>query len=73
MSTVTGTTSNAFSYEGDYAVGARGRVTWTATYRNKEGEFFGMRNGQLEQMQDVSASDVDEAVKAAIELRWAGM
>lgn len=72
MSSVTGTTSNAFSYEGDYAVGARGRVTWTATYR-KEGAFFGMRNGQLEQMQDVSASDVDTAVKTAIELRWAGM
>ena len=72
MSSVTGTTPNAFSYEGDYAIGARGRVTWTATYR-KDGAFFGMRNGQLEQMQDVSASDVDTAVKAAIELRWVGM
>ncbi|MDQ6647241.1 MAG: TonB-dependent receptor [Pseudomonadota bacterium] len=72
MSSVTGTTTNAFSYEGDYAVGARGRVTWSATYR-KEGAFFGMRNGQLEQMQDASSEDVDLAVKEAIELRWAGM
>lgn len=73
MSSVSGTTSNAFSYEGEYAAGARGRVTWSATYRDKDGAFFGMRNGQLEQMEDISASDMDAAVRAAIELRWAGM
>lgn len=69
MSHVSGKTRNAFTYEGDYERGSRGRVQWSATYR-KEGSFYGMRNGHLEQMQDVPDADLDAVVKRAIENRW---
>lgn len=71
MTTVSGMTSNAVSYEGHYEQGTRGRVIWSATFR-KGGDFCGMRNGQLEQMQDASPEDLDAAVKAAIDQRWVG-
>lgn len=71
MTAVSGKTSNAVLYEGNYELGTRGRVIWTATFR-KSGDFCGMRNGQLEQMQDASPTDLDVAVKAAIDQRWTG-
>lgn len=69
MSTVTGKTNNAFTYEGDYELNIRGRVDWTATYR-KDGAFHGMRNGRLENMADVTPTDCDVAVRNAIERKW---
>lgn len=69
MSHVSGKTRNGFTYEGDYERGSRGRVPWRATYR-KDDSFFGMRNGQLEQMQDVLDDALDAAVKRAIEDKW---
>ena len=69
MSNVTGKTRNAFTYEGDYEVGSRGRLDWTATYR-KDGAFYGMRNGRLENMAEVLPADCDAAVRQAIESKW---
>jgi hypothetical protein len=69
MSHVSGNTRNAFSYEGDYERGSHGRIRWNATYR-KDGSFYGMRNGQLEQMQDVLDDAADAVVKRAIEDKW---
>jgi hypothetical protein len=71
MTAISGTTSNAISYEGNYEMGTRGRVIWTVTFR-KGSDFCGMRNGQLEHMQDMSPLDLDIAVKAAVDQRWTG-
>lgn len=69
MTHVSGKTKNGFSYEGDYEPAGTGRVQWNATYR-RDGDFAGIRHGQLRDMQDLPAAAVDDAVKAGIESAW---
>ena len=70
MTTVSGKTTNGFTYEGDYEHANSGRVTWTATYR-RSGVLFGMRHGRINELQGVPVPEVDTAVKDDIELTWA--
>ncbi|WP_266157472.1 TonB-dependent receptor [Dyella silvatica] len=69
MTSISGKTSNGFTYEGDYEQARSGRVTWTATYR-RGGDFFGMRHGHINELLDVSLAEVDAAVKSDIESTW---
>jgi hypothetical protein len=69
MTSVSGKTSNGFTYEGDYEHAKSGRVTWTATYR-RGGDFFGMRHGRIHELLDVPPAEVDAAVKIDIESTW---
>ncbi len=69
MTTVSGMTTNGFTYEGDYEHANSGRVTWTATYR-RGGIFFGMRHGRIYELLGVPMTEVDTAVKDDIEFTW---
>lgn len=69
MTSVSGKTTNGFTYEGDYEHATSGRVTWTATYR-RSGDFFGMRHGRINELLDRPLAEVDAAVKADIESTW---
>lgn len=69
MTSISGKTSNGFTFEGDYERGSSGRVTWTATYR-RSGSFHGMRHGQLNGLSSVPLDDLDLAVKGDIESTW---
>lgn len=69
MGTVSGKTSNAFTYEAEYHPASAGRVRWSATFRHK-GDYAGMRHGCLHDMRDVDTASVDEAIKLDIESTW---
>ncbi|TAL84695.1 MAG: TonB-dependent receptor [Rhodanobacter sp.] len=69
MTNISGTTSNGFSYEGDYQLPGAGRVHWSVTFRH-DGDFAGMRHGSLHSMQEVDAAGLEEAVKQDIESVW---
>lgn len=69
MTSVSGTTKNGFTYEGDYEQASSDRVTWTATYR-RGGHFYGMRHGRINELTGVSVAEVDDAVKDDIESTW---
>lgn len=69
MAHVSGKTKNGFTYEGDYEPAGAGRVQWNATYR-RDGDFAGIRHGQLRGMQDLVATETDDAVKVDIESIW---
>ncbi len=69
MAHVAGTTSNGFTFEGDYQLPGGGRVHWSVTFRH-DGDFAGMRHGTLHGMQDIDAVELEEAVKQDIESVW---
>ena len=69
MTSVSGKTSNGFTYEGEYEHGRLGHVIWTATYR-RNGDYFGMRHGRTSALVDTPAVEVDAAVKNDIESTW---
>jgi hypothetical protein len=69
MTSVSGKTTNGFTYEADYEHANSDRVTWTATYR-RSGVFFGMRHGRINELLGVPNGEVDEAVKDDVELAW---
>lgn len=69
MAHVSGKTKNGFTYEGDYESAGAGRVQWNATYR-RDGDFAGIRHGQLRGLQDLAATETDDAVKVDIESIW---
>ncbi|MHA6203525.1 TonB-dependent receptor [Dyella soli] len=69
MTSISGKTTNGFTYEGDYEHASADRVTWAATYR-RSGVFFGMRHGRINELMGVPAGEVNEAVQDDIELAW---
>ncbi len=69
MVSVSGKTSNGFTYEADYQPPSAGRVHWTATFRHN-GDYAGMRHGSVHQMADVPPAGIDEAVMRHIESTW---
>jgi hypothetical protein len=69
MTTVTGKTTNGFTYEGDYQHASSDRVTWTAIFR-RSGVFFGMRHGRISELTGVPAGEISEAVQDDIEFVW---
>ncbi|MDE1893348.1 MAG: TonB-dependent receptor [Pseudomonadota bacterium] len=69
MADIAGTTSNGFTYEGDYQPPSAGRVHWSMTFRF-DGDYAGMRHGCVHGMQDVPAAALEEAVKRDIEQVW---
>jgi hypothetical protein len=69
MTSISGKTTNGFTYEGDYELAKSGRVTWTATYR-RGGDFFGMRHGCINELPQARFAEVDVAVKDDIESTW---
>lgn len=69
MTSISGKTTNGFTYEGDYEHASADRVTWAASYR-RSGIFFGMRHGRINELLGVPAGEVDEAVQDDIELTW---
>jgi hypothetical protein len=69
MSSISGKTSNGFTYEGDHHPASAGRVNWTATFR-RNGDFAGMRHGLVHDMLGVPEAEVDAAVKIDIESTW---
>src|SRR3546814_15859655 len=66
MTTVSGTTKNGFTYEGDYELASAGRVIWTATFR-RDGDYAGMRHGRMFDMQGVAPEALDDLVKVDIQ------
>ena len=69
MTSISGKTTNGFTYEGDYERPNPDRVTWSATYR-RSGVFFGMRHGRINELRGVSDGEIDEAVQDDIEFAW---
>ncbi|SFS00227.1 hypothetical protein SAMN05216570_1410 [Dyella sp. OK004] len=69
MTSISGKTTNGFTYEGDYEHTGADRVTWAATYR-RSGIFFGMRHGRINELLGVPAGEVNEAVQDDIEFAW---
>ncbi len=69
MADISGTTSNGFSYEGEYQLPSAGRVHWSVTFRH-DGDFAGMRHGCVHGMQDMDAAGLEHAVKRDIESTW---
>lgn len=69
ITTLSGTTRNGFTYEGDYESASGGRILWNATFRH-EGNYAGMRHGHLHDMQGVVAATANDLVKASIESTW---
>jgi len=69
MTSISGKTTNGFTYEGDYERSNPDRVTWTATYR-RSGVFFGMRHGRINELLGVPVGEINEAVQDDIEFAW---
>ena len=69
MASVTGKTSNGYTYEADYEPAGAGWVNWTATFR-RDGDFAGMRHGRLRGLGELPPASVDVAVKGDIETIW---
>lgn len=69
MTNISGTTKNGFTYEGEYELTRMDRVRWSATYR-REGIFFGMRHGGINELSGVSPREVQQAVMDDIEFVW---
>ena len=69
MTSVSGKTTNGFTYEGEYEHSNSDRVMWTATYR-RSGVFFGMRHGRISELLGVPIVEIAEAVKDDIEFTW---
>ena len=69
MTIISGKTTNGFTYEGAYELTRVDRVRWSATYR-RDGIFFGMRHGGINELLDVSPEDVQQAVMDDIEHVW---
>lgn len=69
MASVSGKTTNGYTYEGEYQQAHADRITWAATYRLR-GIFFGMRHGRINELLGIPADEVDDVVKDAIELTW---
>lgn len=69
MTSISGTTSNGYTYEGDYEQANADRINWTATYRLR-GIFFGMRHGRINELLDIPAEEFGDVVKDAIDLTW---
>ncbi len=69
MTSISGKTTNGFTYEGDYEHASEDRVTWAATYR-RSGVFFGMRHGRINELLGFSPGEVNEAVQDDIEFAW---
>lgn len=69
MTSVSGKTKNGFTYEGDYEHANSDRVTWSATYR-RDGHFYGMRHGRVNELMGVPTLEINDAVKDDIEATW---
>ncbi|MGO4502942.1 MULTISPECIES: TonB-dependent receptor [unclassified Dyella] len=69
MTSISGKTTNGFTYEGDYEHANPDRVTWTAIFR-RSGVFFGMRHGRVSELTGVPAGEISEAVQDDIEFVW---
>jgi hypothetical protein len=69
MTSISGKTTNGFTYEGDYEHASPDRVTWTAIFR-RSGVFFGMRHGRVNELTGVPAGEISEAVQDDIEFVW---
>ncbi|MDR3446691.1 TonB-dependent receptor [Dyella sp.] len=69
MTSISGKTTNGFTYEGDYERPSADRATWAATYR-RSGVFFGMRHGRINELLGVPDGEVNEAVQDDIEFAW---
>lgn len=71
MARISGKTNNGFTYEGEYEHANADRVKWSATYR-RDGIFFGMRHGRIDELQGVTPEEVQEAVMDGIVFAWIG-
>lgn len=69
MTNISGKTTNGFMYEGEYELTRADRVRWSATYR-RDGIFFGMRHGEINELSGVSPKEVQQAVMDDIEFVW---
>jgi hypothetical protein len=69
MTSVSGKTTNGFTYEGEYDHANVDRITWSATYR-RNGLFFGMRHGRINELLGIPVEEVDDVVRDDIELTW---
>jgi hypothetical protein len=69
MTNISGKTTNGFTYDGDYELTRLDRVRWSATYR-RDGIFFGMRHGGINELLGASLNELREAVMEDIELVW---
>ncbi|MDR3446718.1 MULTISPECIES: TonB-dependent receptor [Dyella] len=69
MTSISGKTTNGFTYEGDYEYANSDRVRWTAIFR-RSGVFFGMRHGRINELNGATTGEVNEAVQDDIELVW---
>jgi hypothetical protein len=69
MASVSGKTTNGFTYEGNYENANPDRVIWTATYR-RSGVFMGMRHGRVNGLHSIPVGEIDDVVKDDIELTW---
>ena len=69
MTSISGKTTNGFTYEGDYERANPDRVTWTATFR-RSGIFSGMRHGRINELLGVPDGEINEAVQDDIEFAW---
>jgi len=69
MTNISGKTTNGFTYEGEYELIHADRVKWSATYR-RDGIFFGMRHGGINELLGVSPGEVQQVVMDDIEFAW---
>ena len=69
MTTVSGTTSNGFTYEGEYEQSANDSVRWSATYRCN-GVYRGMRHGRVFEVSKIPTLDLQVAVMQDIDEVW---
>ena len=69
MCDVFGTTSDGFSYTGQYDPAASNSVIWAARFR-KDGIYRGMRHGRVFDMGQLSEVDINIAVMDDIEETW---
>ena len=69
MTTICGTTSNGFAYEGEYEPSVNGSVRWMATFRF-QGIYRGMRHGRVFDVSSLPLPEVQTAVMDDIEGVW---
>lgn len=65
MTNVSGKTTNGFTYDGEYELTRSDRVRWSATYR-RDGIFFGMRHGGINELLGISLGELREAVTLSL-------
>lgn len=69
MTAISGKTTNGFTYEGEYELIRADRVRWSATYR-RDGVFFGIRHGGINELLGVSPGEVQQVVMDDIDFTW---